>query len=77
MVAVASLIIILPMEDLNDWMFKIDRRIIYIIFKDPNLDVKYEDAKSSFETDYERENPVTKKEAIAAYIKSKLQKSKL
>ena len=68
MVAVASLIIILPMEDLNDWVFQIDR-IIYIIFKDPNLEVNYEDVKSSFDTDYERENPVTKKEAIAAYIK--------
>ena len=76
LLGVALLIVALPMEDINDWVFKIEG-IIYIIFKDTHEDVTYDKVKFSFDTNYDRENPVTRKEALAAWTKQKNTKVKV
>ena len=48
------------MQSMNDHVFDIEG-MIYIIFKDHPENLTYDEAYYKFITDYDRENPITKK----------------
>lgn len=50
----------LPMQEINDYIFQIEG-IINIFIIENAEETTYEEACHQFVTDYDRENPVTKK----------------
>jgi hypothetical protein len=64
------------MEDINDYVFSIKGNWLFQFEIDEHETTPYDVAWHTFVTDYDRENPVTKKKAIPFWIKENIHQNK-
>ncbi|KAL4476129.1 hypothetical protein ABPG74_009862 [Tetrahymena malaccensis] len=63
---VCFFIALVPMDSFNEWLFEINSR---------SESKSYSQVKDQFDTDYDRENPITKHEALLEFQKSRASKT--